>query len=121
MEFVSATDINDRILQIEQSDIDEANAYLQSIADRYGVVAVQGSISHTVRRLGVVYACYVRAVASVGTDASVTFDGSRHEDVFAQKAEWYKKELNELSAAVTASDFTGVEGKSNAVINLWRS
>lgn len=78
-------------------------------------------VSHTVRRLGVVYACYVRAVASVGTDASVTFDGSRHEDVFAQKAEWYKKELNELSAAVTASDFTGVEGKSNAVINLWRS
>lgn len=43
MEFVSVTDINDRILQIEQSDIDEANAYLQSIADRYGVVAVQGS------------------------------------------------------------------------------
>lgn len=48
MEFVSVTDINDRILQIEQSDIDEANAYLQSIADRYGVVAVQGSVSHTV-------------------------------------------------------------------------
>lgn len=121
MEYIFLLDITDKILQVNEDDIVEANAYLQGIADRYGVTEVQSPISHTVKRLGVVYACYVRAVASVGTDASVTFDGSRHDDVFAQKAEFYGKELKRLEQSVTKADFDGVGKTSRTVVNLWRS
>lgn len=116
MEFITLDNIGDRVLLVTQEDVDEVNAYLESIAARYGVA----QISHNVKRLGVAYACYVRAVASVGTDASVTFDGSRHDDVFAQKAELYGKEVKMLAAMINANDFTGVGGTSRATISLMR-
>lgn len=120
MEFITLDNIGDRVLLVTQEDVDEANAYLESIAARYGVAQIQQPISHNVKRLGVAYACYVRAVASVGTDASVTFDGSRHDDVFAQKAELYGKEVKMLAAMINANDFTGVGGTSRATISLMR-
>ena len=118
MEIITLDNIADRVLLVTQDDVDEANAYLESIAARYGVTQMQQPISHNVKRLGVAYACYMRAVASVGTDASVTFDGSRHDDVFAQKAELYGKEVKMLAALINANDFTGAGGTSRATINL---
>lgn len=120
MEFITLDDITDRILMVEQGDVDNANDYLTSIATRCGAVTVQQPISHRVKRLGVVYACYVRAMASVGTDATVTFDGSRGNDVFAQKAELYGKEVKALAATINANDFTGAGGSSRATIKLVR-
>lgn len=120
MEFVTFGDITDKILRVEQEDVDCANDYLTSMATRCGVVTVQQPISYRVKRLGVVYACYVRAMASVGTDATVTFDGSRGNDVFAQKAELYGKEVKALAATINANDFTGTGGTRRAVIKLMR-
>lgn len=120
MEFITLDDITDRILMVEQGDVDNANDYLTSIAARCGVVTVQQPVSHSVKRLGIAYACYMRAVASVGTDASVTFDGNRHDDIFAQKAELYSKEIKTLSATINANDFTGAGGSSRATIKLVR-
>ena len=118
MEFITLDNITDSILLVTQEDVDEANAYLESIAARYGVAQMQEPISHNVKRLA--YACYMRAVASVGTDASVTFDGSRHDDVFAQKAELYGKEVKMLAGMINANDFTGAGGTSRATISLMR-
>ena len=120
MEFITLDNITDSILLVTQEDVDEANAYLESIAARYGVTTIQQPISHSVKRLGIAYACYMRAVASVGTDASVTFDGSRHDDVFAQKAELYGKEVKMLAGMINANDFTGVGGTSRVTISLMR-
>ena len=120
MGIITLDNIADRVLLVTQEDVDEANAYLESIAARYGVAQMQEPISHNVKRLGVAYACYMRAVASVGTDASVTFDGSRHDDVFAQKAELYGKEVKMLAGMINANDFTGVGGTSRATISLMR-
>lgn len=120
MEFITLGNITDSILLVTQEDVDEANAYLESIAARYGVTTIQQPISHSVKRLGIAYACYMRAVASVGTDASVTFDGSRHDDIFAQKAELYSKEIKLLSATINANDFNGAGGSSRATIKLVR-
>lgn len=120
MEFITLDNITDSILLVTQEDVDETNAYLESIAARYGVTTVQQPISHNVKRLGVAYACYMRAVASVGTDASVTFDGSRHDDVFAQKAELYGKEVKMLAGMINANDFTDAGGTSRATISLMR-
>ena len=120
MEFITLDNITDSILLVTQEDVDEANAYLESIAARYGVTTIQQPISHSVKRLGIAYACYMRAVASVGTDASVAFDGSRHDDVFVQKAELYGKEVKMLVAMINANDFTGAGGTSRATISLMR-
>ncbi|WP_440445583.1 hypothetical protein [Phascolarctobacterium succinatutens] len=120
MEFITLDNITDSILLVTQEDVDEANAYLESIAARYGVTTIQQPISHSVKRLGIAYACYMRAVASVGTDASVTFDGSRHDDVFVQKAELYGKEVKMLAATINANDFTGTGCASRFTIKLMR-
>lgn len=120
MEFITLGNITDSILLVTQEDVDEANAYLESIAARYGVATIQQPISHSVKRLGIAYACYMRAMASVGTDATVTFDGSRGNDVFAQKAELYGKEVKALAATINANDFTGTGGSSRATIKLVR-
>lgn len=120
MEFITFDDITDKILRVEREDIDCANDYLTSLATRCGVVTVQQPISHSVKRLGIAYACYVHAMASVGTDATVNFDGSRGNDVFAQKAELYGKEVKALASTINANDFTGAGGTRRAVIKLMR-
>ncbi len=47
MEIITLDNIADRVLLVTQEDVDEANAYLESIAARYGVVQIQQPISHT--------------------------------------------------------------------------
>lgn len=120
MEIITLGNITDGVLIVTQEDVDEANAYLRSVAVCCGVTQIRQPISHNVKRLGIAYACYMRAVASVGTDASVTFDGNRHNDVFAQKAELYGKEVKMLAATINANDFTGMSGTSRSAIKLAR-
>ena len=46
MEIITLDNIADRVLLVTQEDVDEANAYLESIAARYGVAQMQEPISH---------------------------------------------------------------------------
>ena len=41
MEFITLDNITDSILLVTQEDVDEANAYLESIAARYGVAQMR--------------------------------------------------------------------------------
>lgn len=121
MEIIILEDVQDDILKITQGDVDNANSFIVDMAARRGVAETEIVIGYMVKRLAIVYACYTRAVASVGTDVMANMDGNRGTDVYAQKAEFYKKELNTLSSSMTASDFNGGKRKGVASIPVYRS
>jgi hypothetical protein len=123
MEFVTLEDVQDRILQVDHEDIDEANKFIEDTALRLGVAIdkIKSPVGYRVKRLGVVFACYNRCLASVGTDGSTVFDGSRNTDVFAQKLQFYRAELNRLEAELVVADFTGSGKAGGASIGIWRA
>ena len=118
MEIVTLDSISDKILDVTQSDIDEANMFLGDMAARLDVLEITKP-SAMAKRLGVVYACYVRAVASVGTDPTASMDNGT--DIFAQKADFYSAELKRISSTSAASDFTGAKSTGRATIKMYRS
>lgn len=121
MEFITLDDVRDNVLQVTEEDIKEANEYVLATAVSIGtdVADIKLPANYMVKRLGIVFACYNRCLLSVGSDATVVFEGNRNNDVFAQKLEFYKNELNELTAELRTYDFTGIASKST--INLWRA
>lgn len=121
MVIIALEDVQDDILKITQDDVDNANSFIVEMAARRGVAESDIVIGYMVKRLASVYACYTRAVASVGMDVMANMDGNRGTDVYAQKADFYKKELNTLSNTMTASDFNGGRRKGVASIPIYRS
>lgn len=123
MEYISLNDIQDAILQVTDSDILEANRFIEESAARLGVAAenICMPVTFTVRRLGIVFACYNRCLLSVGSDGSVIFDGKENSDIFAQKLQFYRAELKTISGGLVASDFTGTQNSGGASIKLWRA
>lgn len=123
MDYIALEDVQDRILQVDFADIEEANKYIESAAFRMGVNVdkIIVPVSFKVRRLGIAFACYNRCLASVGADGSTVFDGGRNTDVFAQKLQFYRAELKRLEDELVASDFTGSGKASGASIGIWRA
>ena len=123
MEFITLDDVRDSVLQVSEVDIQEANDFLFATALSIGVkeADIKLPANYMVKRLGVVYACYNRCLLSVGSDATVVFEGNRSNDVFAQKLEFYKSELKELTDELRTYDFTGIASKGSTTIGLWRA
>ncbi|MBR6635949.1 MAG: hypothetical protein IKK97_00710 [Phascolarctobacterium sp.] len=123
MEFITLADIQDKILQCDEHDVAEANAFLLSTALSLGVKEdeIKLPANFMVKRLGVVFACYNRCLLSVGSDATVVFEGSRNDDVFAQKLEFYKNEVKAITDELRTYDFTGIASKGSTTIGLWRA
>lgn len=123
MEYIALNDIQDAILQVTDSDVLEANRFIEETAARFGVTAekICVPVTFTVRRLGVIFACYNRCLLSVGSDGSVIFDGKENSDIFAQKLQFYRAELKKITDGLLESDFTGTKNSGGVSIKLWRS
>lgn len=123
MEFITIDDIQDSVLQCTDADIKEANDFVLNTALKLGAKQEEIKLpaNFLVKRLGVVFACYNRCLLSVGSDATVVFEGSRNDDVFAQKLNFYKTEVEKISAELRVYDFTADYKTGSATINLWRA
>lgn len=123
MEYITLEDVQDRVLQVDFADIEEANRFIEDTALRMGVAVdkIVTPVSFRVRRLGIVFACYNRCLASVGTDGSTVFDGSHNTDVFAQKLQFYRAELKRLEDELMVADFIGSGKAGGARIGIWRA
>ena len=121
MEFITKEDINDAILPIEDSDVNEANRFVTDIGIRLGVA--EGSFvafRYPPYRLAVVYACYLACLRMVGSDGSVVFDGKENADIYAQKLKIYRNEAKLIESRLTASDFADATPTGARTIELWR-
>lgn len=124
MIYITADDITDDILVVDQSDIDAANAYIASLQNKFGLTdkEVAVPLPYNIKRLAVVYACYTAALDAVGTDATETIGENRQRiDIYEQKRKAYYTELTALSGLVTASDFTGAVTGGTVSVKLGRS
>lgn len=124
MIYITADDITDNILIVDQSDIDAANAYIASLQNKFGLTEkdVAVPLPYNIKRLAVVYACYTAALDAVGTDATETIGENRQRvDIYEQKRKAYYTELTALSGLITASDFTGAVTGGTVNVKLGRS
>ena len=121
--YIVLEDIKDEVLNCTQDDVDEGNGHIVRTALKCGVVATEIAepISPIVKRLGVMYACYNRALNTVGTDPTVTVDGSRSEDIYNIKRKTYLDELRRIENDITDVDFTGKQKTGGGAINLLRA
>lgn len=119
--YITLNDIQDNLLSVNEHDIEEANLFIEDIAGRMGVLPdkIRLPLPFMVKRLAVSFACYNHCLASVGTDSTTTFDGGDRKDIYAQKLDFYKNEIDEIQAKLTKADFTG--GATGGVsISLFR-
>ena len=127
MELITLEDVTDEIVTCEQSDVDEANDYLVNMAKRLNVkeTKIITPPAYTVKRLGVVYALYICCVRNIGKDNLTSLDTeSTRNDIYAQKAKFYKEELARLEKGLSAFDFTGKtsDGVGGVVsVPVWRA
>ena len=127
MDFITISDITDEVLQVSDADVVAANAYVNGLAQKFRVTdpsLLLNPPSYTVKRVAICYACYIRAINAIGTDATVVFDGSggsEARDINAQKAKFYKQELDSLVNNLTTSAFTGEEVSGSVTINVFRA
>lgn len=125
MEFITLGDIKDEILKVIDSDIVAANEYITGLAQRFRIKSEELLIppTYTIKRIGICYACYIRAISEVGTDAMANYDGNTGEgrDINAQKAKLYRQELDGLVNNLTALAFTGKEVSGSITVNVFRA
>lgn len=126
MELITLEDVTDEIVTCEQSDVDEANNYLVNMAKHLNVKEerIINPPAYTVKRLGVVYALYICCVRNIGKDNLTSLDTeSTRNDIYAQKARFYKEELARLEKSISAFDFTGKLNSGGAgviSVPVWR-
>ena len=108
-EYITSNDIHDKLLSVTEYDIAEANIFIEDTAARMGVMpaSIRMPLPFMLKRLAVCFACYNSCLAHIGTDATTTFDGGDRKDIYAQKLEFYKNELNEIQNKLTKADFIG--------------
>ena len=128
MDFITLEDVNDEIVECTQDDIAEANSYLLIVSQRLNVKEdrIVTPAAYTVKRLGVVYALYIACVRSVGKDNLTSLDTeSTRNDIYAEKARFYREEWKLLEKSITAADFTGGNNGSGlggvCSIPVWRA
>lgn len=123
MDFITLEDVVDEIVTCTQADIDDANDYLFGQAKRLRVSEARIVLPpvYTAKRLGIVYALYNAAVRSIGKDNLTGLDAeSTRQDIYAQKAKFFKAELDKLETSVTADDFVDNKGTGNIfAIPMW--
>lgn len=110
MDFITLNDVNDEIVECTQADVDEANSYLMIVSKRLNVreERIVTPAAYTVKRLGVIYALYIACVRNVGKDNLTSLDTeSTRNDIYAEKARFYREEWKLLEKNMTAADFTG--------------
>lgn len=122
MDFITLADTTDEIVTCTQADVDQANSALVEIANRMLIkeVDIITPVAFTVKRLGIVYALYIAAVREIGKDNLTSLNTeSTRMDIYAQKAKFFKEELDKLEKEVKASDFTGKELGNFATVRMW--
>lgn len=120
--FVGIDDIHDAILEVTTDDIAEANMFVIDAGIRLGV-SEEDMITpprFITRRLAVVFACYLAALRSVGSDGTAVFDGRDNADIYAQKLSYYQKEVRSIESRLTAGDFTDKQTAGIKTIELGR-
>lgn len=109
MDFITLGDVVDDIVQCTQNDVDEANSFLLGIAHRLRISdeRIVTPAVYTVKRLGCVYALYIACTRSMGRDnlTSLNTEALR-QDIYAQKREAFRTELERLEKEIEADDFT---------------
>lgn len=125
MDFITLSDVVDDIVQCTQNDVDEANSFLLGIAHRLRISdeRIVTPAVYTVKRLGCVYALYIACTRSMGRDnlTSLNTEALR-QDIYAQKREAFKTELERLEKEIEADDFTNdyQDGYRNIqAIRMW--
>ena len=116
LEFITVEDCStDNILTCEESDITYANSYLETLALGFGLAEDEIAIpcSEIIKRFGVVVAYRTRALAMVGSDATVMVDGNRSDDIYLQKYKLYNELADKLEAKLDYASFA-VENTSGA-------
>ena len=122
MNFITLADTTDEIVVCTQADVDQANDFLTEIAHRMLVkdVEIITPVALTAKRLGIVYALYIAAVREIGKDNLTSLNTeSTRQDIYAQKAKFFKEELDKLEPEIRASDFTGKELGNFATLRMW--
>ena len=125
MDFITLNDVVDDIVQCTQNDVDEANSFLMGIAKRLRISNERIVLPpvFTVKRLGCVYALYIACTRSMGRDNLTSLDTQAlRQDIYAQKREAFKVELDKLMEEVDAEDFTQdyADGYRNIqAIRMW--
>jgi hypothetical protein len=124
--YITPEDIEDQILACAESDAEAANAYIEWAASVRSVTPERIPLPapFAVKRLGVCFACYNRALLAAGTDPTAVFQGERGQegrDIYEQKRKMYREELERLLGALTAEDFTGERRGGGASVSLWRA
>lgn len=123
MRFIELSDVNDDILPCNEEDVDSANAYVLGLANKHRISENKliTPPKYIVKRIAICYACYIRAISLIGSDATAVFNGnSEGRDINAQKAKFYKQELEGLVNNLTASDFAE-EVNGGVRINVFRA
>ena len=125
MDFITLDDVTDEILQVSDSDIVTANDYVNGLVVKFRIKPEQlvNPPTYTIRRITVCYACYIRAVNHIGSDAMASYDGGSGDgkDIYAQKAKFYRQELDGLVNNLTTLDFTGEEVSGSITVNVFRA
>lgn len=126
LDFIKIEDIKDEILKVGTDDVAAANEYVTGLAARFRVKPSEllNPPTYTVKRIAICYACYIRAVSEVGTDATVNYAGElsgANQDAYTQKAKLYKQELEGLVNSLTALAFTGKEVGGSITVNVFRA
>ena len=101
-------DVADDIVECNVNDVAQANRYLLNLARKLGanVARLRTPPVYTVERLGVAYALYICCVRSIGKDNLVSLDTeSTRNDIYAQKARFFKAEIDGYLKDLTAEDF----------------
>lgn len=126
MEFITLDDIKDEVLNVTPDDVDNANSYVNGLAERFRIKPEEliNPPTYTTKRIAICYACYIRAISEVGTDAAVNYSGElsgANQDVYIQKAKLYRQEMDALTNNLTALAFTGKEVSGSITVNVFRA
>ena len=109
MDFITLNDVVDEIVEVTQDEVDDANSFLLGIAKRMHISEerIVTPAVWTVKRLGCVYALYIACTRCMGKDnlTSLNTEALRM-DIYAQKREAFKTELDKLMEEIEAADFT---------------
>lgn len=124
MRFIELVDIKDDTLFCTEDDVDAANEYILGLATKHKVQESKllQPPRYTIKRVGICYACYVRAMNATGIDAIATISGGgESRDINYQKARLYRQELDSLVNNLAASDFTAEEVNGSITVNVFRA
>lgn len=118
MSFCTLNDIKDTYVKVQESDINEAAEYIDSLAKSKQVSRIISPVPYEVKQLAISYACMVRAKYMAGRP---TKDES--QDVYERKRQTYAADVQYWEGKITAALLSGNAGerrKFPPVIAMYR-